>query len=133
MGQNLILDSFPEKLRNMRLNNLTAKQIDKTNEAKSMFSTLFGKLCYSFFGLSNNQLNKLSNNELKELDRLIVGKAWPWAISQMLFTFCVPIFGWITGLFSLYNGEFASWTYLHNRKRLKKIYGKEFLSKIRIS
>lgn len=122
-----------EKLRNMQLNNLTAKQQKKLSEHRKAFGRQFTKLSYSFFGLSADQLKGLDTDELKALDELISQKALPWKICQMLFTFGVPIIGWIGGSqigFYGLDGEFHSWLYLHHRRHLIKAYGKDFLQQL---
>lgn len=119
-------EKFISKLQDMRLNNLTAKQQKKLSKNQKRFLYEFNHLSYSFFSLSEYQLKEFSKSELKELDKLISHKAWPWAICQMLFTFGVSIVGWLGGGFiGFWAGEFHSWIYLYRRKYFKKIYGKD--------
>ena len=132
MPQALVLqnenEKMLEKLRNMQLGNLTAKQQKQLGLAKSQFFNEFNNLSYSFFGLSEDQFKAFSANELKVLDKLISRKARPWAIFQILFTFGIPVVGWIIGsAVGFGEGEFNSYLYLYYRKYLKKIYGEEFL------
>jgi len=129
MSQALVLDGFSEKLRNMQLNNLTAKQQSKLKNHRQQFILHFLSLSYSFFGLSPNQIKELSETEIKELDKLISRKALPWMIYQIIFTFCVPIFGWIGGpMFGLDvdDGGYKSWLYLRHKKRLVDNLGKDY-------
>lgn len=128
------LEKFMLKIRETNLANLMVKQQRKFY----LFVVNFMALSYSFFGLSEGQLKELSEAELKVLDELISRKARPWAISQMLFTFGIPIIGWICGMMHFSDGEFKSWSYLrykkYARKRLSKDYSlpkalKEELSK----
>lgn len=115
-----------EKLRNMQISNSTAKQQDRLKIVKARFYRDFTQLIYSFIGLSRDQLMEFSTDGLKVLDKLVSRKARPWAICQMLFTFGVPFLGWIIGSMLFSDGN--SWSYLHYRKYLIKVYGKEFLS-----
>lgn len=127
MSQSLVLQSehekMLEKLQNMQLNNLTARQQEMLEFSKSKFFRLFKELSYSFFGLSDNQLKEFNANELKVLDKLISRKARPWAICQMIFTFGVPVFGWIIGMEGIDEVGYRSWSYLRHRKYLQKAYG----------
>ena len=120
-------EKLMEKLRNIQLNNLTAKQQSNLQEWIKEFIFIFVSLSYSFFGLSASQFKELNETELKELDKLISRKARPWMIYQMIFTFCIPIVGWVGGLqVGLLEGKFRSWLYLRYKKRLVKNLGEDY-------
>ncbi|MBI2446655.1 MAG: hypothetical protein HYV51_02415 [Parcubacteria group bacterium] len=127
MSSTLVLqtdrEKLIEKLQNMQSNNLTEKQ----QKRMMKYRKLFVELNYCFFGLSEYQLKAFSAKEWKVLDELISRKAWPWAIGQMLFTFGIPLVGWIIGPSTGLNNEgmFKSWIYIRHRKYFKKIYGKD--------
>ncbi|MBI2446653.1 MAG: hypothetical protein HYV51_02405 [Parcubacteria group bacterium] len=124
--QSLVLDGFSEKLRNMQLNNLTAKQQIKVK----IFFRHFKSLSYSFFGLSETQLKEFSISELVALEKLISHKARPWAICHAIFTFGVPVIGWIGGAGMFFDETLSSWRYLHFRKQFIKILGNSYMSEL---
>jgi|SRR3989338_3333244 len=95
---------------------------------QSQFTQCFMKLVYSFYGKSFGQLmSDFDANQLKEFDDLLAHRARPWAICQMFFTFCVPVFGWMMGGDIGWKEEaFVSWRYLHYRRYLKKKLGKDY-------
>ena len=120
-------EKLMEKLRNMQLNNLTAKQQSNLQKWTLGFMENFVLLSYSFYGLSVSQLKELDKAEMKELDRLISHKAKPWMIYQMIFTFCVPIIGWMGGTeIGLLEGGFRSCLYLRYKKHLVKNLGEDY-------
>lgn len=133
MPQSLVLQTDREgvisKVTNMKLNNLTAKQQACLVKYQDRFKKCFLKLVYDFIGLSESQLKQFRTDEIKVLDELIVRKAWPWAIFQVLFS-VVPFIGWIAAGIG-FGDEYKSFSYLLNRRYLKKIYGENFLSKIK--
>ncbi|MEK7198244.1 MAG: hypothetical protein AAB648_02150 [Patescibacteria group bacterium] len=122
INQNLVLDGGKEKLAK-RINGVKLHQIEKK------FFRYFKLLSESFFGLSEEQLRKISIEELIVLDELISYKALPWAISQVIFSF-VPLIGWMSLLSDFEYGCYRSLHYLYHRKYLKKVHGKNFLPEI---
>lgn len=113
VSQSLVLQTEREKLlsklQDMDINNLT----ERKRKYCRKFVENFIRLSYLFFGLSKKQLSELSETEIKELAKLISQKARPWAICQMLFTFGIPIIGWIFGAEFYFDNGFSSWVYLN--------------------
>jgi hypothetical protein len=129
-------DKMMKKIYDFQSNNLTEKQQyklqqklnklqQKLNDTEYYFIQFFKKLAYSFYGLSREQLADFDANELKELADLLARRARPWAICQMLFTFCVPGIGWAIGLEGWFDRKFSSWHYLHYRRYLKRTLGEK--------
>jgi hypothetical protein len=121
-------DKMMKKIYDFQSKNLTAKQQKKLDNVKCFFAGEFQTLAYSFYGLSRKQLANFDANELKELADLLARRARPWAICQILFTFCVPVLGWLLGgIIGWDKEEFSSWHYLRYRRHLKKMLGKDYL------
>lgn len=129
-SQSLVLQTererFLSKLQNLKSNNLTAKQQNDSSSYLGQFADYFVLLIYKYIGLSRAQLKGFNASELKILDELISHKAWPRAIYQILFTFGVPVLGWLIGPCCWHDKTFLSWRYIYYRQRLRKIHGKKF-------
>ncbi len=119
-------EELMQKLQGFKVGNFNAKEQGELQDIADRFTRHFCGLCWSFLGISKGQLKTLNDDELAELGEMLVHYARPWAILQQIFTYGVPVIGWIFGGIEHADGDIASWCYLSERRRLKKAYGKDY-------
>lgn len=83
------------KIGEMRQKNLTAKQKNKIERLERGLASGFLTLSWNYFGVDGEQIQELSDPEIKALFLLVAERARKTAIFARIFGFGIPIFGWI--------------------------------------
>jgi len=108
------------KLENMKRDNLTAVQLEKLAFLKDRIKYYFLKLTLTHFGLSEQQVSRLSDQELDVLFTLVSERARRKLIYIKVLWITIPFFSWVVTC------NLPTVTFTSYLSKVKKILGNKF-------
>lgn len=90
-----IQEQLLSKISEMRRNNLTAKQKQDLKAFAEKTTRSFKILTWRYFGISESQVQELSDQELEALFLIVHERAKKTAVYMKILGYGIPIIGWI--------------------------------------
>ena len=109
------------KIRDMRQNNLTAKQKKDIDMYEKQLVNGFRIFSWKYFGVSQEQILELTDEEIEALFSLVYSRARKTSIYMTVIGVCIPIFGWAIIL-----PESESISFTSSVRKLNKMLGNGF-------
>ncbi|OGM99541.1 MAG: hypothetical protein A3B91_01975 [Candidatus Yanofskybacteria bacterium RIFCSPHIGHO2_02_FULL_41_29] len=107
------------KLNLMKQNNLTANQVRRIKYLKGQIWQLFYELTESYFGIDNQQIRELTDQELEALVSIVIKRAQK--TSRILKVLCV-----VTIIGSVFINDSDNVLFTKYVRELKKMLGSDF-------
>lgn len=115
------------KLDSYKVLNLTAKEKEAADLIEYNYVRKLAGLSYIVLGISREQIKSLSSEELRELEQLLLERTKRRARLQYM-SFMIPILGWMAYVLGSVGQELpVAIQYRKGRKKLQKIYGKNYV------
>lgn len=135
--QSLVLPSSKRKELLMKIDefktgDLNARNLSRYKKLTKELSIIFEKLCWNKFGISLEQLKRLTQQELDELAKMVYERSRTAALIQTGIWACIPFVGWLVLSSTL--GSLNDYDHIVNinmryywwYRRTKNKFGKDF-------